>query len=262
MPTAELPGISMWYDERGQGDPCVLLHPGGAGVDSRALAPTVDALSQVFRAYTPEQRAHGRTPDVDGPVSYELMAQDTIMFIEGVISQPVYLLGVSDGAVVALMVARRRPDLVRRLIFAAGVFHRDGWEEGVLDGEPPEFLKQSYGEISPDGIGHYDVVVAKLAAMHAREPRLTRTDLHQITPRTLVIVGDDDQVRLEHAIEMYRHLPDAELAVVPGTSHGLLVEKPGLCNLIIAEFMTKDPVHTFAPIRRAANPASRSSSSG
>ena len=262
MPTAELPGISMWYDERGQGDPCVLLHPGGAGVDSRALAPTVDALSQVFRAYTPEQRAHGRTPDVDGPVSYELMAQDTIMFIEGVIGQPVYLLGVSDGAVVALMVARRRPDLVRRLVFAAGVFHRDGWEEGVLDGEPPEFLKQSYGEISPDGIGHYDVVVAKLAAMHAREPRLTRTDLHQITPRTLVIVGDDDQVRLEHAIEMYRHLPDAELAVVPGTSHGLLVEKPGLCNLIIAEFMTKDPVHTFAPIRRAANPASRSSSSG
>ena len=262
MPTAELPGISMWYDERGQGDPCVLLHPGGAGVDSRALAPTVDALSQVFRAYTPEQRAHGRTPDVDGPVSYELMAQDTIMFIKGVISQPVYLLGVSDGAVVALMVARRRPDLVRRLVFAAGVFHRDGWEEGVLDGEPPEFLKQSYGEISPDGIGHYDVVVAKLAAMHAREPRLTRTDLHQITPRTLVIVGDDDQVRLEHAIEMYRHLPDAELAVVPGTSHGLLVEKPGLCNLIIAEFMTKDPVHTFAPIRRAANPASRSSSSG
>lgn len=262
MPTAELPGISMWYDERGQGDPCVLLHPGGAGVDSRALAPTVDALSQVFRAYTPEQRAHGRTPDVDGPVSYELMAQDTIMFIEGVISQPVYLLGVSDGAVVALMVARRRPDLVRRLVFAAGVFHHDGWEEGVLDGEPPEFLKQSYGEISPDGIGHYDVVVAKLAAMHAREPRLTRTDLHQITPRTLVIVGDDDQVRLEHAIEMYRHLPDAELAVVPGTSHGLLVEKPGLCNLIIAEFMTKDPVHTFAPIRRAANPASRSSSSG
>jgi len=252
----------MWYDERGQGDPCVLLHPGGAGVDSRALAPTVDALSQVFRAYTPEQRAHGRTPDVDGPVSYELMAQDTIMFIEGVISQPVYLLGVSDGAVVALMVARRRPDLVRRLVFAAGVFHHDGWEEGVLDGEPPEFLKQSYGQISPDGIGHYDVVVAKLAAMHAREPRLTRTDLHQITPRTLVIVGDDDQVRLEHAIEMYRHLPDAELAVVPGTSHGLLVEKPGLCNLIIAEFMTKDPVHTFAPIRRAANPASRSSSSG
>lgn len=178
------------------------------------------------------------------------------MFIESVIGQPVYLLGNSDGAVVALMVARLRPDLVRRLVFVAGVFHREGWEEGVLDGEPPAFLKRSYDEISPDGIGHYDVVVAKLAAMHAREPGLTRTDLHQIAPRTLVMVGDDDQVRLEHAIEMYRHLPDAELAVVPGTSHGLLVEKPGLCHLIIAEFMTKDPVQTLAPIRRAASPAS------
>jgi pimeloyl-ACP methyl ester carboxylesterase len=256
MPTAELPEISMWYGERGRGDPCVLLHPGGAGVDSRALASTVDALSQVFRAYTPEQRAHGRTPDVDGPVSYQLMAHDTIMFIEAVIGQPVYVLGVSDGAVVGLMVARRRPDLVRRLVFAAGVFHHDGWEKGVLDGEPQEFLRRSYGEISPDGIGHYDVVVAKLAAMHAREPGLTPTDLHRITPRTLVMVGDDDEVRLEHAIEMYRHLPDAELAVVPGTSHGLLVEKPGLCHLIIAEFMTKDPVQTFAPIRRATSPAS------
>ena len=256
MPTAELADVSMWYDERGQGDPCVLLHPGGAGVDSRALAPNLDGLAQVCHAYTPEQRAHGRTPDVDGPVSYDLMAKDTVMFIESVIGQPVRLVGCSDGAVVALMVARHRPDLVRRLVFVAGVFHRDGWEEGVLDGEPPEFFKQSYGEVSPDGIGHYDVVVAKLAAMHAREPALTQADLRKITPRTLVMVGDDDEVRLEHAIAMYRSMPDAELAVVPGTSHGLLAEKPGLCNLLITEFLTKDPVQTFAPIHRAVSPAS------
>ena len=256
MPVAELRYVSMWYDERGHGDPCVLLHPGGAGVDSRALAPNLDALSQIFHAYTPEQRAHGRTPDVDGPISYELMARDTIMFIESIIGQPVYLMGCSDGAVVALMVARNRPDLVRRLVFAAGVFHRDGWEEGVLDGEPPEFFKDSYGEISPDGIGHYNVVAAKLTAMHAREPTLTPADLHQIALRTLIMVGDDDEVRLEHAIAMYRSLPDAEFAVVPGTSHGLLVEKPGLCNLLITEFLTKDPIQTFAPIRRAVSPPS------
>lgn len=253
MPMADLPGGSMWYQERGQGDPCVLLHPGGAGVDSRALAPNLDALSRVFRAYTPEQRAHGRTPDVDGPLSFELMAEDTISFIETVVNQPVYLVGSSDGAVVALMVARQRPDLVRSLVFVAGVFHRDGWEDGVLDGEPPQFLEQSYAEISPDGAGHYDVVVAKLAEMHVRGPALTQADLGEITPRTLVMVADDDEVRLEHAIAMYRSLPDAELAVVPGTSHGLLVEKPDLCNLLITEFLTKTPPETFAPIRRAAH---------
>lgn len=252
MPTADLGAVSMWYDERGQGEPCVLLHPGGAGVDARALAPQLAALSGRYRTLTPEQRAHGRTPDVEGPLSYELMARDTIAFIEAVAGPPVHLLGVSDGAVVALTVALRRPDLVRRLVFAAGVFHRDGWHAGVLDGEPPDFLRASYGELSPDGAGHYQVVVDKLAAMHAREPSFTPADLARLGRRTLVLVADDDEVELEHAIEMYRSLPDAELAVVPGTSHGLLVEKPDLCNQIITEFLAKDPVTTFAPIRRAA----------
>ncbi len=159
--------------------------------------------------------------------------------------------GCSDGAVVALTVALRRPDLVRRLVVVAGVFHRDGWADGVLDGEPPEFLRQSYGELSPDGPGHYEEIVAKLAAMHASGPTFTAADLGQVTGRTLVMVADDDEVRLEHALELYRSLPDAELAVVPGTSHGLLVEKPALCNLLITEFLARDPVPTFALIRRS-----------
>jgi pimeloyl-ACP methyl ester carboxylesterase len=251
MPTAELADVQMWYDVRGQGDPLVALHPGGAGVDSRALAPNVEALSEHFRVYAPEQRGHGHTPDVDGPITFELMAQDTISFIETVIGQPVHLLGCSDGAILALTVTLRRPDLVRRLIFATGVFNRDGWEDGVLDGEPPDFLRQSYGEVSPDGIGHYGVIVGKLNVMHAREPSLTHDDLSKIACRTLVMVADDDEVRLEHAVDLYRSLPDAELSVVPGTSHGLLVEKPALCNMIITEFFAKDPVPTFAPIRRA-----------
>jgi pimeloyl-ACP methyl ester carboxylesterase len=244
----------MWYDERGDGDPLVLLHPGGAGVDSRALDPNLEALSRRFRTYAPEQRAHGHTPDVDGPVSYQDMAQDTIMFIDKVIGRPVHLFGCSDGAVVALMVALGRPALVRRLVFVAGVFHHDGWEAGIFDDEPPEAFRHSYSAVSPDGAGHYDKVVAKLAAMHDREPALTPGELGAIACRTLVMVGDDDEVRLEHAVEMYRRLPAGELAVVPGTSHGLLVEKPDLCNGLITDFLTKDPVPTFAPIRRAGRP--------
>ena len=257
MPAVGLPSVSMWYGERGEGDPCVLLHPGGAGVDSRALTPTVEALCQRFHVYTPEQRAHGHTPDVSGPITYELMARDTIAFIEAVIGRPVRLLGCSDGAVVALLVALRRPDLVERLVFVAGVFHRDGWEDGVLDGDPPAFLRASYGEVSPDGAAHYDEVVAKLAVMHACAPELTSADLGGVTMRTLVMLGDDDEVRLEHAIAMYRSLASAELAIVPGTSHGLLVEKPALCNQIITEFLTRDAVLTYAPIRRARSSAGR-----
>ena len=68
------------------------------------------------------------------------------------------------------------------------------------------------------------------------------------------MVADDDEVRLEHAIAMYRSLPDAELAVVPGTSHGLLVEKPDMCNELIIQFLAEPPVQTMAPIRRRAAP--------
>ena len=250
MPTIELPSVAMWYGDEGQGDPCVLLHPGGAGVDSRALTPTVESLCQLFHVYTPEQRAHGHTADVSGPITYELMANDTIAFIEAVIGRPVRLLGCSDGAVIALLVARRRPDLVQRLVFVAGVFHHDGWEDGVLEGDPPAFLRTSYGEVSPDGVEHYNDVVDKLAAMHASAPALNPADLSDVTMRALVMFGDDDEVRLEHGIAMYRSIPNAELAIVPGTSHGLLVEKPELCNQIITEFLTRDAVETFAPIRR------------
>ena len=254
MPIARLATVPMWYDERGDGDPLVLLHPGGAGIDSRALTASLEALSRRFRTYAPDQRAHGRTPDVDGPLSYRDMAQDTIMFIDSVIGRPVYLFGYSDGAVVAQMVALGRPDLVRRLILVAGVYHHDGWAAGIFDGEAPEVFRDSYGEVSPDGVGHYDAVVAKLAAMHDREPALTPGELSTIACRTLVMIADDDEVRLEHAVEMYRALPAGEFAVVPGTSHGLLVEKPDLCHVLITEFLTSEPVQTFAPIRRAGRP--------
>jgi len=251
MATVTVDGVQTWYEERGHGDPLVLLHPGGAGVDARAFGPNLDAMAQHFHVFTPERRAHGRTPDVEGPITYELMAQDTIAFLDTVIGQPVHLLGYSDGAVVALLVALSRPDLVSRLVLAAGIFHHEGWHEGVLDGEPPAFLRDSYGQISPDGIGHYDVVAAKLAATHADEPALNASELQELTTRTLVMVADDDEVRLEHAVEMYRGLPDAELAVVPGTSHGLLMEKPDMCHQLITDFLSQDPVATLAPIRRA-----------
>jgi pimeloyl-ACP methyl ester carboxylesterase len=245
--------VNTWYDEAGEGDPLVLLHPGGAGVDARALRPNFDPLAQRFRVYTPERRAHGRTPDVEGPISYEAMAQDTIAFIETVVGGPAHLAGVSDGAVVALHVALARPDLVNRLVLIAGVFHFSGWAPGVLDsaGEPPAFLARLYSELSPDGAEHYPVVVGKLAAMHTTGPTLTTDDLAGVACRTLVMVADDDEVPLEHAVAAYRAISDAELMVVPGTSHGLMVEKPELCNQVIVDFLANDPVALMAPIRRA-----------
>lgn len=246
----DLNGVRTWFGEHGAGEPLVLLHPGL--VDSRAFGPNLEAFAARFHTFTPERRGHGRTPDV-GAITFELMAEDTICFLEQVVGGPARLLGCSDGAIVALLVALRRPDLVSRLVFVAGVFHHDGWLPGVIEPitEPPEFLAASYAEVSPDGAAHFPVVAEKLAHLHLVEPALTTVDLAGVTARTLVMQGDDDEVSLEHAIALYRALPDAELAIVPGTSHGLLVEKPELCHRIILEFLCNDPVQTFAPIRRA-----------
>jgi pimeloyl-ACP methyl ester carboxylesterase len=182
---------------------------------------------------------------------YELMAGDTIRFLESVVGGSAHLVGCSDGGVVALLVALRRPDLVRKLISVAS--NRDGWVPGAVDPDvaPPEFLASMYVEVSPDGAEHFPEVFAKAARMHAEEPTLTADDLRGITCRTLVMIGDDDEVTLEHAAEFHRGLPNAELSIVSGTSHELLVEKPELCNTIMVDFLTTDAVPTIAPIRRA-----------
>jgi pimeloyl-ACP methyl ester carboxylesterase len=245
-------GVRTWYDEHGTGDPLVLLH--GGAVDSRFFEHNLPALAERFHVYTPERRGHGHTPDVEGPITYELMAQDTIAFLDTVVRGPSHLVGHSDGAVVAMLAAMHRPDLVRRLVLISGGFHHDGLLPGAdqLEVDPiVEFLGKSYGEVSPDGEEHFPVVVAKIARMAAEEPTLERSTLGAIRSRTLVMVADDDIMRLDHVLEMYEAIEDAELAVVPGTSHFLIQEKPALCNAIILDFLTNEPVQTVAPMRRA-----------
>jgi pimeloyl-ACP methyl ester carboxylesterase len=95
------------YEEDGSGEPLVLLHPGLA--DSRAFEVNLPGLVDRFRVFRPDRRGHGRTPDVEGPITYEQMAQDTIAFLEQVVGGPAYLVGHSDGAPVALIVVHDQP---------------------------------------------------------------------------------------------------------------------------------------------------------
>jgi pimeloyl-ACP methyl ester carboxylesterase len=249
----EVGGVRTWYDEHGEGDPLVLLH--GGAVDARFFDQNLGPLAERFHVYTPERRGHGHTPDVEGPITYEAMAQDTIAFLDAVVRGPADLVGHSDGAVVAMLVAMHRPDLARRLVLISGGFHHDGLMPGAdhLDvDEIVPFLGPAYGEVSPDGEAHFPVVMEKIARMAAEEPTLDASALGAVTCRTLVMCADDDIMRLDHVVAMYDALPDAELAIVPGTSHFLIREKPALCNAIILDFLTNEPVPTVAPMRRAA----------
>jgi pimeloyl-ACP methyl ester carboxylesterase len=242
-----------WYDELGAGEPLVLLHGGLS--DARFFEKNAGPLAERFHVFTPDARGHGRTPDVQGPLTFDLMADDTIAFLEGVVGGSAHLVGHSNGAFVALLIALRRPELVRRLVLVSGGFHRDGF---VLHGDQfdvdaaVDALGPTYGEVSPDGEEHFRVVVEKTAEMERTEPALPQAELGNVKARTLVMFGDDDLVTMEHANSTYEGIPNSELAIVPGTSHFLLQEKPALCNEIIIQFLTEEPVATVAPIRRSA----------
>jgi pimeloyl-ACP methyl ester carboxylesterase len=242
--------VPTWYRVVGEGEPLLMLHPGGA--DSRAYDRMLAALAERFTVYLPERRGHGHTPDVPGALTFRDMADDTIAFIEQVIGRPAMVFGYSDGASVGVMVAAKRPDLVSRLLCAAGVCHYRGWHDGVIDvdAQAPSFMADAYGQVSPDGKDHYPVISRKLAEAHLSEPALGAGDLARITCRTLVMIADDDEVRIEHAVDWYQALKDGELMIMPRTSHAMIVEKPEWFQRVVGDFFGTDPIATFAPLRR------------
>lgn len=248
---ADVNGVRMWYDQQGEGEPVVLLH--GGLTDSRDFTGNLAGLAGQFRLLLPERRGHGHTADMPGPITVEVMARDTIAFLEQVAGQPAALVGYSAGAAVALRAAVRRPDLVTRLTLVSGAFDASGMLlRPAAAASPPPPLLAAYAEVSPDGGGHFGVVIGKLAESAATEPGLTPADLRAVGCPVLVMAADDDLVTLEHTIMMYRALPDARLAIVPGTSHLLLHERAELCTAMVSDFLHAGPVLTWMPIRRAA----------
>lgn len=256
----DIAGIKTWYDTAGTGDPVVLLHGGLSTNDS--WSGQLPVFAKRFEVFAPERRAHGHTPDVSGPLTYADMATDTIGFIEAVVRRPAHLVGWSDGGIVGLLVASARPDLVRRLVAISANF-KPAAESGVpesqqmedVDPANPELaaFRSLYEASSPDGPEHWPVVLEKFFEMvGSDQPDISPDDLARITVPTLVISADDDMVTLEHTIELYRTIPDSQLAIVPGTSHALIFEKPELVNRLVLDFLENDPSPTMMPFRRAA----------
>ncbi|MFE9676732.1 alpha/beta fold hydrolase [Streptomyces sp. NPDC006259] len=257
----QLPGVRTWYESEGTGDALLLLHGGLCTNDT--WGPQRAAFAERYRVLLPERRGHGHTPDVDGPLSYLAMAEDTIDFIEAVVEGPAHLVGWSDGGIVALLVALARPELVRK-VAVMGANFLPGPESSaapeMLDHLSPDapdmaMFRDMYEATSPDGPAHWPIVAGKVVDMIRTQPTISTDDLGRIRAPTLVMVADDDLVTLEHTIALYRAVPDAELAVVPGTSHALPMEKPEQVNRLVLDHLGHDPVPTFFPVRRARSTA-------
>ncbi len=246
MTYVDAAGVRTYYEVSGAGKPVVLLHGGLVGAES--WASTIAAFAnEPFTVYAPERRGHGHTRDVDGPISYELMAADTAAFLDVVVDGPAHLVGWSDGALVGALVALRRPELVNRLVLIGQYFNPDGrLGDGLVTqlaqwrDNPPAFLRRSYDLVSPDGPDHFPVFFAKMLDMFEREPDISLSELAGIQAPTLVLQGDRDDVRLEHSIAVAAAIPHARLAVLPGT-HSLPIECPSLVNSLILNFLHGGP---------------------
>ena len=253
MTTISLNGHPTWARlPRGKGPTVVLLH-GGMSSSASLLKSIGPSLARHYRVAAFDRRGHGRTGDTDDPFSYDDMATETIAFLK-YLKRKVFLVGHSDGGNVALLVAMRRPDLVRRIVVIGANYHFEGLMPlASFDVESEEFAQwaQRFGEHSPDGPEHARAVEEKTRVMTFSQPTLTTEDLATIAVPVLVMAGDDDVATLAHTCSMYEAIPGAQLAIVPGTSHMLLKERTKESVRVIDHFLTsKLPPATFAPIRR------------
>jgi pimeloyl-ACP methyl ester carboxylesterase len=253
----DIRGHQTWFaDSGGGGEPVLLLHGGLS--DSELMLDSIEpAIGGRFRLLAFDRRGHGRTKDTDAAFHYDEMASETVEVIEKLVAGPAHLVGWSDGGIVSLVVALRRPDLVRSLVLVGTNYHFDGMvpmDPG--SGSIPEILRARYAERSPDGVEHLPLVLQKSFAMFATEPTFTTQDLRKITARALVLVGDDDLMTLGHTASLYEALPAGQLAVVPGSSHGVLFEKPEIAGRLIRDFLSSpgESSEIFPIRRRRARP--------
>ena len=255
--TIDIDGLPVFYETEGEGEPIVLLHGGLA--DNSTWAAQFTGFAPHRRVVAPERQAQGHTPDRSGPLTYQGMADQTASFLGALDLGPVDLLGWSDGGMVGLLLAAEQPELVRTLVVTGTGFSSAGYVPGAMEDlvalkpedEDMEMFVAMYDQASPDGPQHFPEVWEKFRTMWA-EPFDWTDKVERITAPTLVIVGDDDYITVSHAEAFSRTVANGQLAVVPGASHILPMEKPDLFNELVLDFTANPEPETLMPLRRKA----------
>jgi len=249
----EVRGARLFVETQGSGPPVVLLHGGLDDFDT-AFAAQRDALAATHAVVGIDQRGHGHSPDDARPYDYREMAEDTAAVIEKLGLGPVDVVGHSDGADIALLLARDHPALVRRLVLASGNLRADytadelaqrrAWSAEQVDAAvrkmasrlPPRF-RAEHVAVAPDGAAHWDVLLRKSWQLWLTPVVVAPADLKRIQAPTLVIAGDRDFVSIDETLELWRGLPHAQLLILPDTAHATLSTRPEIVNRVIEEFL-------------------------
>jgi pimeloyl-ACP methyl ester carboxylesterase len=246
---ADVNGLKVYYEVHGTGRPLVLLHGGVLTIDL-SFGTTITALAESHQVIAIELQGHGHTADTDREMSLDVLADDVVLLLGqlGITQADFY--GFSLGGLVSLTVALERPELVGRLVLASVHYRPDGYHHEIWepDGEvgstrlPTEadfrVMHNAYVSVAPDP-AHFEVFMAKTSGMVRESAGWSPEDLRALAAPTMVMVGDHDFVRLEHAIEMFELIPDAQLAVLPGTTHIGVTQDAARVLALIEPFLAR-----------------------
>jgi pimeloyl-ACP methyl ester carboxylesterase len=255
---AEVNGLNMYYEIHGAGHPLVVIH--GAYMTIGTMGEVVPELARTRQVIAVELQGHGRTADIDRPLSYEQIADDVVALLGHIGIEVADFFGYSMGGGVALQVAIRHPDVVRKLVVASASYTSDGMHRELLEMIPtltPEVfagspIEEAYLRTAPNP-EDFPTLVAKLKQLDMEPFAWLPEDIQGIAAPTLLIIGDSDAIRLEHAVELFRllgggvmgdlaGLPKSQLAVLPGTTHfvhagSAVLERADWLLSMIGEFL-------------------------
>jgi pimeloyl-ACP methyl ester carboxylesterase len=228
---ATVNGLKMYYQDQGTGRPLVLIHGGVCTIED-CMGPVRTALAAGRRTIAMEQQGHGRTADIDRPLSYDQMAEDTAALLRQLKVEGADIVGYSMGGAIALRLALRHPALVRKVVVFGTGYSAGAYPPGFLDGfktlkaeDIPAAFRQAYEKVAPDPKG-WPALVEKIKRLVDDARDLTPQDMRSIQAPVLVMIGDADIVRAEHAVEMYRLLPNGKLGILPVSDHFAFVQRP------------------------------------
>ena len=249
----EVNGMQMYYEESGRGEPLVVLH--GAYMNIPTMGAIIPKLAKTHRVYAVELQGHGRTTDIDRPITYPNLADDVAAFMDAVGLKKADVFGYSMGAAVGLQLAIRHPTKVNRLVAASVAYDAEGWQPEFRAFIPnmtvEMFVEMPFAKeyrklaANPDG---FPELVKKLIALE-KEPMAWGKEVKALKAPVLIISGDHDVATLEHSVAMFRllggggmgdmgkPLSPSRLAVMPATSHTAVITQPEMLYAFIEPFL-------------------------
>jgi pimeloyl-ACP methyl ester carboxylesterase len=248
-------GLDMYYEIHGTGQPLVLLH-GAFSAIGTSFGKLLPSLAKTRQVIAFELQAHGRTADIDRPLTIEGMADDVAAAFGQLGIGPADIFGYSMGASVALHLTIRHPEAVRKLVLASVTYTLSGVHPGLMDGlgeMKPEMMFGSpwhdeYMRIAPRP-EDFNRLFEKKTQMDRQIKDIPAETIRTIQAPTLLVIGDSDLVRPEHAVEMFRllgggvfgdmppGLPNSQLAILPGTSHVTVIDRADWLAPMIESFL-------------------------